>query len=428
MKKILILTVFASLFLQSCDKEFLDPSRPDVNEVFSSRDGVIGVANGLQSLWSIGRQSPVYASITANGFSTQELRIINVGNADEAELALGGSTVTPKNGVLRNLWTQSLVIKAEAQKVLDNVGVITNQNEKENVIVHASIFKALALGTLIQYYEQVPIQTTVNAPFNTRTEVLSEVINTLRATIPYLNTANGFPALVNSIKYKNTVYALLARYSLMANDYDNALIYANLVSLTIKSTFLYDLVRFNPIADSSIIGNNNYQASNANFGLPTILAPAATDGRRAFYTAVVGGSLRAVGFFDGRQKLIPLFLPGEIILIKAESFARKNDLPNAKIELDKILTKTVALDAYGIGANLPAYSGSLVSPTAKDDILFEIYRNRCIELFMSNSKLEDSRRFGRPGQGANEERNRNYYPYPDSERFNNTNTPADPAN
>jgi hypothetical protein len=49
-------------------------------------------------------------------------------------------------------------------------------------------------------------------------------------------------------------------------------------------------------------------------------------------------------------------------------------------------------------------------------------------MYMSSLKLEDSRRFDRPGAGtAGAERNRNWYPYPDSERNNNTNTPADPA-
>jgi starch-binding outer membrane protein, SusD/RagB family len=428
MKKIIYISALALLFFTGCDKEFTDPSRPDVNEVYTSRDGLIGVANGLQQLWSIGRQSPVYASVTANGFSTQELRILNIGNADEAELAIGGGTITSKNGVIKNLWTQALVTKSEAQKVIDNVSIIENQNERENLIVHASIFKALALGTLIQYFEKVPITTAVNAPFNTRAEVLTECINTLRATIPFLNTANGFSALINSIKYKNTVNALLARYYLMAGDNDNALIYANLVTLSGTSTFLYDTVRFNPIADSSIATNNNFQPANTNLGLATILAPAAADGRKAFYTAVVGGTVRAIGFFNTRQKLIPVYLPGEVTLIKAEAFARKNQLTDAKIELDKILVKTAALDAYGIGANLPPYAGSLLSPTAKDDILLEIYKNRCIELFMSNSKLEDSRRFNRPSSGAAAERNRTYYPYPDSERFNNSNTPEDPAN
>ncbi|MCB0577518.1 MAG: hypothetical protein KDC61_23355, partial [Saprospiraceae bacterium] len=56
-----------------------------------------------------------------------------------------------------------------------------------------------------------------------------------------------------------------------------------------------------------------------------------------------------------------------------------------------------------------------------------IYTNRCMEMMMSGMRLEDSRRFNRPAPNdANEERNRNWYPYPNSERNNNTNTPADP--
>jgi starch-binding outer membrane protein, SusD/RagB family len=103
------------------------------------------------------------------------------------------------------------------------------------------------------------------------------------------------------------------------------------------------------------------------------------------------------------------------------------------IELNKVLTKVATPETSetsanyykNIGANLPAYSGTVDQAS----ILTEVYKNRCIELFMSGLKLEDSRRFGRPGAGtASAERNRNYYPYPDSERFNNTNTPADPIN
>ena len=98
----------------------------------------------------------------------------------------------------------------------------------------------------------------------------------------------------------------------------------------------------------------------------------------------------------------------------------KNDLTGAVTELNKVLTKTASSDAFGVGANLPAYAGTLDQAS----ILTEIYKNRCIELYMSGLRLEDSRRFNRPAT----ERNRNWYPYPDSERFNNPNTPADPAN
>ncbi len=46
---------------------------------------------------------------------------------------------------------------------------------------------------------------------------------------------------------------------------------------------------------------------------------------------------------------------------------------------------------------LPAYSGG----TDAASVLTEIYRNRCIELFMSGLKLEDSRRFARPATERN---------------------------
>jgi hypothetical protein len=60
--------------------------------------------------------------------------------------------------------------------------------------------------------------------------------------------------------------------------------------------------------------------------------------------------------------------------------------------------------------------------------LNEIYKNRRIELYLSGLSLEDSRRFGRPGATEpNAERNRNYYPYTNAERDNNTNTPSNPS-
>ncbi len=420
MKKTIIIFLLLCLSLTSCDGEYLDPTKPTETVVFSNRSGLIGATNGLQSKWSIGRQSPVYTIITGNGFTTNELRLLNAGNADEAELLGGGVSVSSKNAVINNLWSQSLVIKAEAQKVLEAINIISVPAEKASIFVHASIFKALATGTLIQFFERVPLLTTTNAEFNSRAEVIAETISTLKATEPYLADASGFSGLINSIKYTNTVNALLARFYLMAADYDNALLYANKVELSSKSTFLYDIISNNPIAFSAILTPNNYQPIDRTFGLPSALAPISSDGRINFYITTGSNPTTGAGFFDSYSKLIPLYLPGEITLIKAEVYARKNLLAEATIELNKILTKTASSDAFGIGANLPAYSGNVDQAS----ILKEIYRNRCIELYMSGLKLEDSKRFSR----TNTERNREFYPYPDSERFNNPNTPADPAN
>ncbi|OAZ03870.1 RagB/SusD family nutrient uptake outer membrane protein [Flavobacterium succinicans] len=417
MKKILLSIVVAGAFLVSCNDEFLDPTKPSQEEVLSTRSGLIGATNGLQQLWSNGRASVLYTSITANGLTTRELRVVNAGNVDEGFLEAGGTSLTANNAVAKNLWAYGMVINSEAQKILDNINVLTVENEKASVFTHASIFKAMALGTLIQFYEKVPTETSKSADFKSRADVLAKVISTLKATEPYLNTANGFTGLVPGISYKNTVNALLARYYLMLGDNDNALAYANLVNVTVKSEFRFDALTNNPIAFNSIATNNNYQPRDRNLGLPSALTPASADARINFY---VTADNKALGFFDTSLKSIPLYLPGEITLIKAEVLARKNDLTGAVTELNKVLTKTASSDAFGVGANLPAYAGTLDQAS----ILTEIYKNRCIELYMSGLRLEDSRRFNRPAT----ERNRNWYPYPDSERFNNPNTPADPAN
>jgi len=109
-------------------------------------------------------------------------------------------------------------------------------------------------------------------------------------------------------------------------------------------------------------------------------------------------------------------------LIKAECYARLGNLPDAVIALDAVRTK--ATDGFGVTAKTTAYAGV----QDKDAILLDIYRQRCIELYLSGMKLEDSRRFGRPGPNdAGAERSRNFYPYPQVERDNNQNTPPDPA-
>jgi starch-binding outer membrane protein, SusD/RagB family len=163
------------------------------------------------------------------------------------------------------------------------------------------------------------------------------------------------------------------------------------------------------------------------FWLPTGLEPVVTDGRINFYINPISTptAVKGAGFWDNVSKSIPVYLSGEMTLIRAEIYARNSQLPLAVTELNKVLQKTSATDSWGVAANLPAYSGTVDQAS----VLTEIYRNRCIELYMSGLKLEDSRRFSRLGAGAaGAERNRNWYPYPESERFNNTNTPADPAN
>lgn len=230
------------------------------------------------------------------------------------------------------------------------------------------------------------------------------------------------------IDVPNTIQALIARYSLFVADYDKAIAAAGRVDLTRRSVFNFDDNTRNPLFEAGFQTLNVIQPTNANLGLTGALAPEAADRRPAFYTRVSSNTAVApvvgTGFYVANGTPIPVYLPGEMLLIQAEAYARKNDLTNAVAQLNRVRTKTAAQDAFGVGAGLTAYSG----PQTADAVLQEIFKNRCLELPFQGFRLEDSRRFNRPGPGAaGSERNRNFMPYPRTERDSNTQTPDDPA-
>jgi starch-binding outer membrane protein, SusD/RagB family len=215
----------------------------------------------------------------------------------------------------------------------------------------------------------------------------------------------------------------------LLKDYTKALAAANKVDLKVKSGFRFDAVNTNPIFFNSFSNRNVLEPVNKALGLPAALAPDTLDKRLAFYINPAASTLINLGFGFARTTTseIPVYLPGEIRLIKAECLAQ-SDIGAAITELNGVIKKKAADDAYGVGADIAAgYTGA----ATKDAVLVEIYRQRCIELAFSGLRFEDSRRLGRPGPDApiaTRERSRNFIPYPQSERDNNKATPTDPAN
>src|SRR5262249_27156608 len=157
------------------------------------------------------------------------------------------------------------------------------------------------------------------------------------------------------IDIPNALHALKARFSLFAGNYSTALTEANLASLTIKSTFNFTTVNLNPIFETHTSTNNVCAAIDlTTLGLPAGLQPDPNDQRLLFYQTNANNS-KIKGFAAASTTAWPVYLPGEMTLIKAEAYARQStpDLVNALIELNKIQTKTPASDPYGVGANLP---------------------------------------------------------------------------
>lgn len=411
--------------LTSCKKEFVNPNAPTTDQVFSSSRGLVGANIGIQRTFSFGGASVLYGVVTANAFTTNEVILMNSGNIAEFQLSRGGANVDPTNAILGNIWTNSNKVIYDANTVIKAAESLNDKGYASGLIAHASILKAMAIGSMSMFWEKVPSTTGANVTFLDRSNGFANAVATIDNALSKISanpiSASYVSDAVAGIDYVNTLHALKARYLLFSGKYADALTAANLVDLTKRSTFNYDAVSTNPIFTVATATNNVYQPVDSTLGLPAALAPTAGDGRIAFYTSInttVLPRFRISGFYNTTTTGIPLYLPSEITLIKAEASARTGNLSAALTELNKVITKTTAADPFRIGANLPASTASTA-----DAILTEIYKNRCIELFMSGLKLEDMRRFGR----ANAERKRNFFPYPFRERDGNINTPADPS-
>ncbi|MDO9373209.1 MAG: RagB/SusD family nutrient uptake outer membrane protein [Ferruginibacter sp.] len=413
--------------VSGCKKDFVNPNSAPEDQVFTSARGMTAAAIGLQRTYAFSRAGSVYNMVTANGFVTNELTLLNPGNIPELQLSTGGATVDGTNSILSNIWANASKIMFDADRIIAAAPALADKAYASGLIGYASIYKALALGSIAMYWDKVPDTVGINVNFSDRSQgfaraiaTIDRALNVITATPISTSFAGNIPPGTDIL---NTLYALKARYALFAGNYPEALAAANMVDLTKRSTMNFDAVSINPIFETATSTNNVFQPIDSTFGLPIGVRPTATDKRIQFYTSLntaVAPRYRVAGFGATSTIPWPYYLPGEMTLIKAEAYVRQAapDLANAVVELNKVITKKAAADPFGIGADEPAYAGPLTATA----ILDEIYRQRSIELFMSGLKLEDMRRFQRPVA----ERKRSFFPYPFRERDNNPNTPLDP--
>ncbi len=425
-KLICSLTLLTGLGISSCKKDYENPNAATANQVLSNAKALMGVAVGIQRTYSLG----VAAGIAnANGLTTNETFLVNVGNASELQLTQGGGSVDNTNGLLNNIWTTSSKCIYDANNVIANANSIADKGYASGLIGYATIIKALSIGAQSQFWENVPANIgSTNSAFVPRVQGFTSAIAAIDAALAAI-AANPISAsfatdLPSGIDVVNSLQALKARYALFAGNTTLALATASLVSLTASSSLAFDAAVPNPIFQSVTSTNNIYQPLDSTLGLPVGIRPALNDARVPFYTVIntaAAPRFRLNGFWNTAVRRIPVYFPDEMKLIRAECLLRQAspDVANAKILIDQILQDNGSTDPLGIGANIAAgYTGTVDAAS----LLVEVYRNRCIELYLSGLKLEDMRRFARPTA----ERKRNFYPYPVNERNNNTNTPADP--
>jgi hypothetical protein len=410
-----------------CKKDFTDPNRATQEQVYSSPKGLTGAVVGLQRVYTLGRGSTLYNLVTINGLTTNEMVVVNTGNTAEVQMAAGGTSVDGNHTMLTTFWTTCNKVIYDADLIINNAKNLADKNYASGLIAYASIFKALSISDMAQFWEKVPAGIGTSVTFIDRVDGFKKAITVIDEAMAAI-TANAISASFISsvpagIDISNTLNALKARYSLFAGLYAQALTAANAVDITKKSTFNYDALSLNPIFEVSTSTNNVVQVKDSTLGLLIPLQPDFADKRIQFYTTInptILPRFRINGFGNAAATAFPVYLPGEITLIKAECYARATtpDLVNGLLQLNNVITKQPAADPFGVGAGLP----TVVGVFTQAQLLDSIYKHRSIELYMSGLKLEDMRRFGRPTA----ERRRNLMPYPLRERDNNPNTPADP--
>jgi len=434
MKRIQSLTLFlglaATLMTASCSKEYLNPNAASDVSVLGSPKGLMGVAVGVQRTYALSIHPSMMSAV---GLTTGETFVLNIGNISEANLFNGGASVDGNNGLLGSIWISNCKAIYDANTVLAGAQNLNDAGYRSGLIGYASIFKALAIGNLSMLWENIPdtIGAPVSAPtkFITRAAGYARAVATIDKALAAISAApistlfnSDLPAGVDIV---NTLQALRARYNLYAGNITGAQAAANAVDLTKTSVLNYESLNPNPVFINVTSSNNVYAPIDSTFGLPVGIRPDVTDARIPFYTSIAATGtprFRMNGFWNSATRSIPLYLPDEVRLMRAECLLRQTtpDPAAAKTIIDAVLQQTAASDPLGIGANIAAgYTG----PTDAASLLTEVYRNRCIELYISSNKLEDMRRFGR----ANAEMKRRNMPYPFRERDNNPNTPADPT-
>ncbi len=425
-----LLLMFVGIGLWAgCSLEQVTPNAPADTDVLTTAAGIRAIAVGIQGQFG----ETINETIEASSFCARQFATMPASVLGLRELETGRGDVQPFNGTVNNFWSGHYRVVKSAEDLINNTPkvAIADAGTRSGILALARLMKAMSLGELIEVFEQIPVDVTTSQQptFVNRDAALTTIISlleTARDEIAATAPSADFNTTIlgTGVDLPNTIQAMLARYSLIKGDYAKALTAADAVNLTkTSSLFFNSTTTRNPFYLNAI--QLLYYKPVRSFRLNA----EANDRRVAFWvtagtgTSFLGTPVDEFAQYRTDASKYYVYLPGEITLIKAEIYARQNDLATALTHVNTVRTKTT--DAAGIGAGLAAKTAGQLSTQAL--MLDEIYNQRYYEFFISGLRWGDTRRFGKAGPNdPSPSRTRNWFPYPDAERLSNPNTPADP--
>ena len=412
-----IALVLAIAIPGACELDIDNPNAAPEEGVLTTIAGLRALAIGMQGKFGNSLEEGIYIP----GLISGELGNTNATQSTTREFQnfptpSANSAIDPTNIDVLDLWVKNYVVVKAANQILANVDAVGFlPPTRSGIVALAKLHKAMAYGQLIEAFEQIPLAEGDNPPFSNRAQVLAEILSLLASakadflgtppSTEFTNTilAPGFDLL-------NTIRAMQARYSLAAGAYTAALGFANEVPSTAASSVIQSSLDANVLRDlyhgSRFFGAISSYRTNAEAGDTRVNA----NTMATALTGFGGATLVETNLFLTVSSPIPLFSQDELTLIRAEAYARNNQLAEARTEINIVRARAGLLPKTAV--DLPTQQA----------VLDEIYRQRTYSLFSTGLHWADQRRFGRIAEAKVR-----YLPYPFAERATNTNTPPNPG-
>lgn len=399
--RVLRALLFGALCLtvgSGCGLDLENPNAPTEEEVVQSVDGVLAVTVGMQAQFAQTIEDyMVTNSLATDEWGTQQIALISYISL------FNGENFDDSYAVVETPYANSYQVIRSANTALTGaeelpLGVGTTAGVRAT----AYLFKAMALGFLVQQYGDVPVDVAEGgATPRPRDEVLDTVLVLLERARTELDAVTDEDledftdrVLASGFDIRNTVDAMLARYYLLDGQYAEAIDAADRVNLSVLSVLEYPPPNRNPIENLAFqlhyVGGLQSFADEAEPG----------DQRPAYWIDVAADPLAAnppdsvikpLRKYSTPNEPFPLWLPDELKLIKAEAYTRLGQYNLAEPLVNEVRTQTsspVDEPVAGLGA-LP--SSALDSEA---ELLAQIAYERRYELYMQGLRWEDSRRFG----------------------------------
>lgn len=391
------------LVAAGCELDLTNPNAPTEEEVLTTIDGVVAHAVGMQGQFAEAMEDFVQGPALATdewGTNTRAL-------SSYITLANGpASALDPAFLIVEAPWAAAYRVIKSADNLIEaapQVGL--GPGLETGILALAKLYKAMALGMIIQQYEQVPLAVEQEAPpLASRQEVLTgqggvlELLGDARTDLEGVTEADLAPfrdrVLGAGFDLRNTIDAMLARYHLIAGNDQAAIDAADRVDPGVLSVFTYVTPDRNPL--ENLMLQLIYTAPLASF-----VDEAEPGDERVDYwvdtsAEPVGGNpadvlLLPPNKYSNPSDAFPVYLPDEMKLIQAEAHTRLGQFGPARDLINEVRTQSASPVDEPV-ANLPELPPEALD--TEEELLDQIAYERRYELYLQGLRWEDVRRLG----------------------------------